>query len=211
VTRVKLCGTTRLEDAEQAAELGAWAIGFVLWPQSRRACDPAVAAGIARAVRRRVELVGVFVNPHLDEVVQAAEAIGLTHVQLHGDEGPAFCAAVAQRTGARVIKALRIETTADIRSGVRFHTDFHLLDAAVAGARGGTGRTWDWKLAAQRRSPVPAILSGGLTAENVADGIAAVAPWAVDVASGVESEPGVKDPAKVEAFVAAAHGVGVPG
>ena len=209
MTRVKLCGTTRLEDAELAASLGAWAIGFVLWPQSKRACDPAVAAGIARAVRRRLELVGVFVNPHLDEVVHAVEGIGLTHVQLHGDEGPAFCAAVAQRTGARVIKALRIGSGADIRAAERFHTDFHLLDAAVAGARGGTGRTWDWDLAAQRRSPIPAILSGGLTPENVADGIAAVRPWAVDVASGVEAAPGIKDPAKAEAFVAAAYGAGV--
>jgi phosphoribosylanthranilate isomerase len=210
VTRVKLCGTTRLEDAEQAVAVGAWAIGFVLWAPSRRACDPAVAAGIARAVRRRVELVGVFVNPHLDEVVHTVEGIGLTHVQLHGDEGPAFCAAVAQRTGARVIKALRIGSGADIRAAERFHTDLHLLDASVAGARGGTGRTWDWNLAAQRRSAIPLILSGGLTPENVADGIAAVRPWAVDVASGVEAEPGVKDPAKVEAFVAAVHAVGAP-
>jgi phosphoribosylanthranilate isomerase len=210
VIRVKLCGTTRLEDAEQAVALGAWAIGFVLWAPSRRACDPAVAAGIARAVRRRVELVGVFVNPHLDEVVHAVEGIGLTYVQLHGDEGPAFCTAVAERTGARVIKALRIGSGADIRAAERFHTDLHLFDASVAGAHGGTGRTWDWDLAAQRRSATPLILSGGLTPENVADGIAAVHPWAVDVASGVEAEPGVKDPAKVEAFVAAAHAVGAP-
>jgi phosphoribosylanthranilate isomerase len=205
VTRVKLCGTTRLEDAELAAEVGAWAIGFVLWPRSKRACDPAVAAGIARAVRRRVELVGVFVNPTLDEVVHAADAIGLTHVQLHGDEGPHFCAAVAQRTGAKVIKALAVASGADLRDAERFRTDFHLLDASVAGERGGTGRTWDWGLAAQRRSKVPLILSGGLTAGNVAAAIAAVHPWAVDVASGVEAAPGVKDPAKVEAFMAAAQ------
>jgi phosphoribosylanthranilate isomerase len=209
VTRVKLCGTTRLEDAELAASVGAWAIGFILWPSSKRACDPAVAAGIARAVRRRVELVGVFVNPTLDEVAHAADAIGLTHVQLHGDEGPHFCAAVAQRTGAKVIKALRIASGADLRDAERFRTDFHLLDAAVAGQRGGTGRTWDWNLAAQRRSKVPLILSGGLTPENVAEGIATVYPWAVDVASGVEAAPGIKDAEKVEAFMAAAQGVTV--
>jgi phosphoribosylanthranilate isomerase len=204
--RVKICGITRPEDAEQAAALGAWAIGFVLWPQSKRAADPAVAAGIARALRRRVELVGVFVNPTLDEVVHAAEGIGLTHIQLHGDEGPAFCRAVAERTGARVIKALGIASGADIRAIERFHTDFHMLDSG----RGGSGRPWDWELIAQRRSNVPVILAGGLTPDNVAEAIAAVRPWAVDVASGVEAAPGVKDPAKVEAFVAAAQRSAVP-
>ena len=133
--RVKICGMTRHEDAELAASLGAWAIGFVLWPQSKRAADPAVAAGIARALRRRVELVGVFVNPTLDEVVHAAEGIGLTHVQLHGDEGPAFCTAVAERTGARVIKAIGIASGADMRAIERFHTDLHMLDSG----RGGSG------------------------------------------------------------------------
>ena len=206
MTRVKLCGMTRLEDAELAVALEAWAIGFILWPASKRACDPAVAAGIARALRRRIELVGVFVNPTLDEVVNAHEAIGFTHVQLHGDEGPAFCAAVGQRTGARVIKALRIASGADIQGAARFHTDFHMFDAAVRGTYGGTGRTWDWRLVAQRRSAVPMILSGGLDPDNVAEAITAVRPWGVDVASGVEASPGIKDPAKVEAFVAAARG-----
>jgi phosphoribosylanthranilate isomerase len=209
MAHVKICGITRHEDAELAASLGAWAIGFILWPQSRRAADPAVAAGIARAMRRRLDLVGVFVNPTLDEVVRAAEGIGFTHVQLHGDEGPAFCTAVAERTGARVIKAIGIASGADIRAAGRYHTDMHLLDAAAGAARGGTGRTWDWRLAAQRRSHVPLILSGGLDAENVADGIAAVQPWAVDVSSGVESAPGIKDPAKLEAFFAAAHATAV--
>jgi phosphoribosylanthranilate isomerase len=209
MARVKFCGITRLEDAELAASLDAWAIGFILWPGSKRAADPAVAAGIGRAVRRRLETVGVFVNPTLDEVDRMVEGIGLTHVQLHGDEGPSFCAAVAQRTGARVIKALRVGSGADIRDAERFHTEFHLLDTAAGTARGGTGRTWDWRLAAQRRSQVPALLSGGLTPENVADGIAAVQPWGVDVSSGVESAPGIKDPARMEAFAAAVH-AGVP-
>jgi phosphoribosylanthranilate isomerase len=196
---IKLCGTTSLEDAELAASFEVWAIGFILWPQSKRAVDPAVAAGIARAMRRRLEPVGVFVNPTLDEVAHAVDAIGLTHVQLHGDEGPSFCAAVAQRTGARVIKAISIASGADIRDLERFHTDFHMLDTGR-----GTGQTWDWALAAQRHSKIPAILAGGLTPENVGEAIAAVRPWGVDVASGVEAEPGIKDPAKVEAFVTAA-------
>ena len=210
MAHVKICGITRHEDAELAASLGAWAIGFNFWPKSKRRCDPAVAAGIARALRRKVELVGVFVNPTLDEVAHAVEAIGLTHVQLHGDEGPAFCAAVAQRTATRVIKALGIASGADIRAIERFHTDLHMLDAAAGSAYGGTGRTWDWGLIAQRHSKIPVILAGGLTPENVADAIASVRPWGVDVASGVESAPGIKDPAKVEAFIAAtASGVTV--
>jgi phosphoribosylanthranilate isomerase len=203
VTRVKFCGMTRHEDAELAVELGAWAIGFVLWPRSPRAADPAVAAGIAAALRRRVELVGVFVNATLDEIAHAADELHLSYLQLHGDEGPAFCAEAGRRTGAKVIKAVRIASAADFQDLERYHTDLHLLDAAAKGLRGGSGRTWDWSLAARRRRHVPAILSGGLTAENVAAGIATVEPWAVDVASGVEASPGVKDPERMRAFFAA--------
>jgi phosphoribosylanthranilate isomerase len=209
VTRVKICGITRPEDAEQAVALGAWALGFILWPQSKRAADPAVAAGIARAQRRRVELVGVFVNQPLDEIERYADALGLSYVQLHGDEGPAFCAAVGQRTGCKVIKAAKIRHGADLRDLERFHTDLHLLDASVTGMVGGTGQTWDWGLLAGRRSKTPFLLSGGLTPQNVADGIAAVHPWGVDVASGTEAEPGVKDPGKLEAFFAAVDGIPV--
>jgi phosphoribosylanthranilate isomerase len=203
VTHVKVCGITRHEDAELAVELGAWALGFILWPQSPRVADPAVAAGIAAALRRRIQLVGVFVNATLDEIAHAADELHLSHIQLHGDEGPAFCAEAGRRTGAKVIKAMRIASAADFQDLERFHTDLHLLDTSARGLRGGSGQTWDWALAARRRRHVPAILSGGLTAENVADGIAAVAPWAVDVASGVEASPGVKDPARLRAFMAA--------
>jgi phosphoribosylanthranilate isomerase len=204
VTRVKVCGITRPEDAELAVELGAWALGFILWPDSPRAADPAVAAGISAFLRRRAEMVGVFVNPTLDDVAHAADELHLSHVQLHGDEGPAFCSEVARRTGAKVIKAVRVAGAADFQDLERFHTDFHLLDTAARGLRGGTGETWDWALAARRRRTIPAILSGGLTAENVAAGIEAVDPWAVDVSSGVEAAPGVKDPARLAAFIAAA-------
>jgi phosphoribosylanthranilate isomerase len=204
VTRVKICGITSAGDAELAVELGAWALGFILWRRSPRAADPAVAARIALELRRRVELVGVFVNASLDEIAQAAEALHLSHVQLHGDEGPSFCAEVARRTGAKVIKAVRVAGAADFQDVERFHTDFHLLDTSRRGSYGGTGETWDWALASRRRRTVPVILSGGLDAGNVAAGIAAVDPFAVDVASGVEASPGVKDPDKLAAFMAAA-------
>jgi phosphoribosylanthranilate isomerase len=207
VTRVKVCGITRLEDAELAAELGAWAIGFILWPGSKRSCDPGEAAAIAARVRRRTNLVGVFVNPALDEVAAAADLIGLTHLQLHGEEGPAFAAEAARRTGCKIIKAVSVRSGADLQAIETFRTvDFHLLDTGHAALRGGTGETWDWSLLGGRRSAVPKILSGGLTAENVAAGIEAAKPYAVDVASGVEvpGEPGVKDPERVRAFLAAA-------
>jgi phosphoribosylanthranilate isomerase len=211
VTKVKICGITRAEDAELAASLGAWALGFILWPQSKRAADPGVAAGIARAQHRKAELVGVFVNQPLDEIERYADAIGLTYVQLHGDEGPSFCTAVAERTGCKVIKAAKVRHAADLRDLERFHTDLHLLDAHVPGMVGGTGETWDWSLLAGRRSKTPFLLSGGLTRENVAEAIAAVRPWGVDVASGTEASPGVKDPEKLEAFFAAVHGRGEAG
>jgi phosphoribosylanthranilate isomerase len=200
MTRVKVCGITRPEDAELAVELGAWAIGFILWPGSKRHADPALAAGIARSLRRRVETVGVFVNQPLDAVVRAVEDIGLSYVQLHGDEGPSFATAVAQRSGARVIKAIRVHTRADVVAAARFHTDLHMLDGL------GNGRPWDWELAAGRRSRTPLVLAGGLTADNVAEAIATLHPFAVDVASGVEAEPGVKDPERVRAFFAAVNG-----
>jgi phosphoribosylanthranilate isomerase len=197
MTRVKVCGITRPEDAELAVELGAWALGFILWPGSARHVDPAMAAGIARGLHRRVQLVGVFVNQPLDAVARAAGELGLTHVQLHGDEGPSFCAAVAQRTGCRVIKAIRVRSRADVADAERFHTDLHMLDGA------GNGRPWDWRLLADRRSRTPLLLAGGLTPENVGEAIETVQPWGVDVASSVESEPGVKDPERLRAFMAA--------
>jgi phosphoribosylanthranilate isomerase len=195
--RFKVCGITRAEDAELAIELGAWALGFILWPGSKRYVEPAMAAGIARSVHRRVQTVGVFVNQTLDEIAHAADEMGLTHLQLHGDEGPSFCTAAAQRTGCRVIKAVRVSGRADLADAERFHTDLHLLDSP------GNGQTWDWKLAASRRTRSPLIVAGGLTPENVGEAIDAARPWAVDVASGVESAPGVKDPELLRAFAQA--------
>jgi phosphoribosylanthranilate isomerase len=203
VTKIKFCGITTLDDAEGAVAAGAWAIGLNFWAQSARACDPAVAAEIARALKRRVEVVGVFVNATLDELAWTADASGLTMIQLHGDEGPSFCREAGRRTGCKVIKAMRVRSGADIQALSSFHTDFHLLDSFQPGLRGGTGETFSWELARAHKGPAPMILSGGLTAENVGDAIEAVHPYAVDVASGVELSPGLKDPDKLTAFAAA--------
>ncbi|HXS45500.1 MAG TPA: phosphoribosylanthranilate isomerase [Solirubrobacteraceae bacterium] len=208
MTRFKICGTTSLGDAELAADAGAWAIGVILWSGSPRRCDPGEALRISRALRRRVEVAGVFVNAPLDEVTGLADALGLGIVQLHGDEGPAFCAEVARRTGAKVMKAAAVRSGADVAALEAFHTDLHLLDAHRPGLRGGTGETFDWELLRRRRTTVPLVLSGGLTPENVGDAIAATHPFAVDTASGTEAAPGVKDPGKVRAFAEAVAAAG---
>jgi phosphoribosylanthranilate isomerase len=205
--RVKFCGITRLEDALEAARLGAWAIGLNHYPGSPRFCEPAAAVEISAAVKRRVEVAGVFVNPALDELVAAAENASLTMLQLHGGEGAAFCREAARRTGCKVIKAIRVRSTADVRAAEAFRTDFHLLDAFQPGTRGGTGASFDWELLADRRSEVPLILAGGLGPENVDEAVAVVRPYAVDVASGVESEPGIKDHALMAAFLERAQAV----
>jgi phosphoribosylanthranilate isomerase len=198
--RIKFCGITRLEDAREAAQLGAWAIGLNHWAESPRRCDPAVAAEIGAELRRRLEVVGVFVNASLAEIARAAEDESLTMLQLHGDEGPAFCGEAARRTGLKVIKALRVRSIADVQAAEAFRTDFHLLDAHRPGVPGGTGESFDWELVSGRRSAVPTILAGGLDPDNVAEAITVVRPYAVDVASGVEASPGVKDHARMAAF-----------
>jgi phosphoribosylanthranilate isomerase len=205
--RVKFCGITRLDDALEAARLGAWAIGLNHHPASPRFCEPAAAVEISAAVKRRLEVVGVFVNPTLGEVVAAAEDESLTMLQLHGDEGASFCREAARRTGCKVIKAIRVRSAADVQAAEAFRTDYHLLDAHRPGAHGGTGASFDWELLAGRQSEVPLILAGGLTPDNVDEAVATVHPYAVDVASGVESEPGVKDHDLMAAFLERAQAV----
>jgi phosphoribosylanthranilate isomerase len=203
--RVKICGLTDVRDAELAVELGAWAIGMVFYEDSPRKCSTEQALRITTALRRKSELCGVFVDATLEELAQSTEELGLTMLQLHGDEGPAFCAEAARRTGAKVIKAAQVSGAGDVRDLARFHVDFHLLDARAKAPgkmrlRGGTGETFDWSLLAGRRATTPLILSGGLHQGNVAEAIERVRPYAVDTASGVERAPGHKDEAKLREF-----------
>jgi phosphoribosylanthranilate isomerase len=207
-TRLKICGLTTLADAELAFGMGAWTLGMIFYEGSPRQCSLEQAQVITATMRRKVELCGVFVNAPLDQIVQRAEELGLTMVQLHGDEGPSFCEEMRRRTGVQVIKAKQVSVPADIRDLERFHVDFHLVDAHAkavgrAGMRGGTGETFDWSLLDARRSNLPLILSGGIDAGNAAAAIAAVHPFALDSASGTESAPGHKDPARMEALFAA--------
>ena len=203
--RVKICGITNLEDAREAVRLGAWAIGLVHHQESPRSCDPATAAEIGAELRRRCEVAGVFVNPQLDQVATAVADEGLSIVQLNGEEGPSFCAEVARRTGAKVIKAIHVSSAADVHAAEAYRTDFHMFDTRRGDLWGGTGKTFDWDLLAGRRSQVPAILAGGLKPDNVAIAVGAARPFAVDVASGVEAEPGRKDHELLASFFEAAR------
>jgi len=206
---VKVCGITNLGDAELAAELGAWAVGLIFYPNSPRRCSLEQAASISAALRRRVAVCGVFVNAPLAQVAAYVEDLPLDLVQLHGDEGPSYCAEVARRTGAKVIKAIQVGASGDLLQAERYHTDFHLLDSRPrpgSSLRGGTGQPFEWSLLAARRTTVPLILSGGLHPGNVAAAIAAAAPYnlfALDTASGTERSPGRKDPQLLRAFFAA--------
>jgi phosphoribosylanthranilate isomerase len=221
IPQVKVCGITRLEDAELAVELGAWAVGMVFYEPSPRRCSREQALRITSALRKRVELCGVFVNAPLDEVVAAVDELGLTLLQLHGDEGPAYCAEAGHRSGARVIKAVQVSSVGEVRDVERFHTDYHLLDARAStpgreGLRGGTGESFDWSLLAARRSTVPLILSGGLRADNVVSALTEASrqgpratPFAVDTASGTEAAPGRKDPELLRGFFTELEGLAV--
>jgi phosphoribosylanthranilate isomerase len=207
--RVKFCGITNLDDAAEAVRLGAWAIGLIHFDGSPRCVEPGAANEISAAFRRKLEVVGVFVNPTLAEVAKAVEDEQLSMVQLNGEEGMSFCSEVARRTGVKVIKGVHVASAADIHGAEAYRTDFHLFDRRGKGAWGGTGESFDWELLRNHRSEVPAILAGGLRPDNVADAIAVARPYAVDVASGVEIEPGRKDHAAMTAFFEAANPIDV--
>lgn len=212
--QIKICGVTRREDARRAAAAGADAIGLNFFSGSKRCVSPAQAERIVAALPAGVAKVGVFVNAAAEDIFAVADALGLDWLQLHGDEQPEF---LTQLEGGQVVKALRCG-----RVGVSPLEEYVancfalnaapaavLVDAlAASGEYGGTGELAPWNLLAGPRPWLagrPLILAGGLRPENVADAIRQVAPAAVDTAGGVESAPGVKDPAKLEAFVQAAR------
>jgi phosphoribosylanthranilate isomerase len=199
---VKICGITSVEDGLLAARFGAQAIGLVFWPKSPRFVEIEKARAIAAALPPFVARVGVFVDAPRDLLVRTAESVGLDVLQLHGAETPGEVSGLPRR----VLKALRVApgfrpeaVDAYARSACGI-----LLDSGSTAQPGGTGQVFDWSLAQAVRERVPhLVLAGGLTAENVAGAIAAVRPDAVDVSTGVESEPGRKDEARLSAFMAA--------
>ena len=202
MTAIKICGITRIEDALAAAHCGAHAVGFVFYPPSPRNVTPAHAAAIIAALPPFVTSVGLFVDAD-ERIVRDTLAVArLDLLQFHGAEIPQYCRQVSQHGGVPYMKALRVRPGMDL---LQYAHDFHdakalLLDAYVEGLAGGTGSAFDWSLIPPAL-PLPVVLSGGLTPDNVARAIRAVKPWAVDVSSGVESSKGIKDAARIAAFV----------
>ena len=197
-TAVKVCGLTRAEDALSAAQAGAHAIGLVFYRPSPRYVTPEVAREIVRVLPPFVTAVGLFVDASAAEVRAAIAVAGVGLLQFHGSETPEFC----RQFGVPYIKAVRVRTGTDL---LQYARDYHdakalLLDAYVEGTHGGTGQSFDWSVI-PRTLPVPVVLSGGLNPQNVTGAIQQVRPWAVDVSSGVESAPGIKDAAKIAAFM----------
>jgi len=200
---VKICGITRLEDAEAAIGCGAGALGFVFWPKSPRFVDPYRARAIAAKLPPFVATVGVFVNQPADAVNGVASLVGLSAVQLHGDETAAFAAQVRRP----VIKAIGLGNGLDVAPDLWPARITLLLDVPDAERRGGTGRTIDWAQAAGIAAGRRVMLAGGLTPENVGDAIEAVRPFGIDVSSGVEAGPGVKDHRKLSNLFQAIHAI----
>jgi phosphoribosylanthranilate isomerase len=228
VTRalVKICGVTLADDAARVAAAGADFVGLNFWPKSKRYLAPERAPIIAAAARAAgaAKLVGVFVDAKIEDILQICAVVTLDVIQLHGDETPETCSKVSAAVYRPVWKAIAVGSAKDLDKLDAWPTDALLLDAPsprarhartdigteLAPGRGGAGATFDHRLARDARQRFPAkriVLAGGLDPGNVAAAIAQVEPWAVDVASGVEAGPGIKDAAKLTAFIAAVRGV----
>jgi phosphoribosylanthranilate isomerase len=203
MTKVKICGITSLDDALMAAEAGADALGFVFFEKSPRHVDPHQAARIISQLPPFIQAVGLFVNADADYVNATADLCKLDLVQLHGDESPSYCESIERR----VMKAFRVrgmETVAQLR---QYRVSAFLLDAYCPESYGGTGKSFDWDCAVAAKAEGAIVLAGGLDPDNVAAAVAKVTPYAVDVSSGVESLPGIKNPEKVRRFIRQAKGL----
>jgi phosphoribosylanthranilate isomerase len=194
--KVKICGITNLEDALMSVEAGADALGFVFFHKSPRHIFPEQAAGIIKMLPPFVQTVGLFVNEDPVTVNATADLCGLDLVQLHGEESPEYCHALNRR----VIKAFRVKDMTSLDEIGNYHVAALLLDAWSPSAQGGTGKTFNWEIAAVASASCRIILAGGLTPENVAEAVRKVRPYAVDVSSGVESVPGKKDAELMQRF-----------
>ena len=209
-TRIKICGLTREEDVRATVAAGADALGLVFYPKSPRYVTPQRAGELAAAVPPFVSIVGLFVNPTLEEVQEVLLEAPLTVLQFHGDETPEQCAAIAEAVVRPFIRAARIGSStqpADLleyeqayRSASPFFTGL-LLDTLVE-EYGGSGKVFDWSLIPKELAP-RSVLSGGLSVHNVTEAVAGVRPYAVDISSGVEAAKGIKDAARIEAFIQA--------
>lgn len=196
-TKVKICGMTQLKDALFAVEQGADAVGFIFYKKSPRAVTMKIVREIIAKLPPLVDTVGVFVNESADRVNKIADYCGLDLVQLHGEESPAFC----RKIHRRVIKAFRVKDLQSIKELEKYPVSGFLLDTFSDNLHGGTGKTFDWNLALPAKKFGPVILAGGLTPRNIGQAVRQVRPYGVDVCSGVEESPGIKDLEKVRAFL----------
>lgn len=202
MTKVKICGITNLEDALLSVKFGADALGFNFYEKSPRYISPQAAADIVDKLPGNAMKVGVFVNIEPYRIDEFVELVGLNIVQLHGDEDAKFVIELRAETNAKIIKAFRVSSDFQADCILGLETDGVLLDAHSADQYGGTGTHFDWEIARTVKDLCPELyLAGGLTSGNVAAAVKFVEPFAVDVASGVESYPGKKDPTKLEAFI----------
>lgn len=202
MVEVKVCGLTNVGDAMRCADLGVDAIGLNFWAPSPRSTDVPTARAVVEALQQRVQLVGVFVDSSLEQIHEILRETGIAWAQLHGHEPPELVEALLPRA----YKAIGVRDGSAVEEARRYPGEHLLLDAAVPGVPGGTGRTFDWAIAAEVARERTLTLAGGLDPDNVAEAIRVVRPSRVDVASGVESMPGRKDPARVKAFIEAAKG-----
>lgn len=193
--QIKICGITNQEDALCAAKSGAAALGFIYYPASKRFVKPADARKIINTLPAELVKVGVFVNESVAEVKRIAQYCSLDMIQLHGDETPEYC---RQFPAAQIIKAVELKNEADIVYANSYHVGAILVDSRHAGLYGGTGKKANWDLACRMGNSKPLILSGGLNEKNIAEAMQTVSPAALDINSGVESEPGKKDHAKLK-------------
>ena len=191
---VKICGVTRLEDALLARDLGAFAVGFIFYRKSPRYIEPESAGEISRALGQGIQRVGVFVDEAVEVVEETISRAGLSVVQLHGEENGEY---IRKLSGVIIIKAFRVGDGFDTEILRGYPADFILLDTLTAGNRGGTGKSFDWALAAPCQTYGNIILAGGLNEYNIAEAVRTAHPWGVDISSGVENSPGVKDSGKM--------------
>lgn len=209
MTWIKICGLRRAEDVAAAVEAGADALGFNFWTGTKRYISPAEAAPLVRAVPAKVLAVGVFVDATVAEMREVAAATGIGAIQLHGDE-PA--AVLDELAGYKTIKAIKVGAELDAAQLQAYRkADIILLDRAVSGMVGGTGQKFDWSLAVEAKKYATILLAGGLNPGNVAEAIRQVRPWGVDVASGVETAPGVKDSGMICEFIRNARAASAAG
>ncbi|WP_076590958.1 phosphoribosylanthranilate isomerase [Herminiimonas arsenitoxidans] len=209
-TRIKICGLTRPQDVRSAVEAGADAVGFVFYPKSPRFIAAAAAGHLIAQIPPFVSAVGLFVNATVEEVRAVVAQAPISLLQFHGDETPADCAAIASAVNRPFIRAIRVKADMQAADLLKYESDYRaastlfiglLLDAFVD-SYGGSGKVFDWSLIPENIAP-RVVLSGGLSAQNATDAVLRVRPYAVDISSGVEQDKGIKDAAKIRAFIAA--------